>query len=188
MYGGTSDRPFQGLCQGNGAAGTGWLVGSAVLLRFLKEQGHGATLKMAISVTVLTIIALMFVDDGDFPTMARDKDESMASVMGRHQLMVDDWSGALGTSGGALKLSKCFCSLVDWRWKSGKVRIAPAAATVQTIVAHDPDGNLCEIEKLDLRRVVWTEFWGTLWSKLRYPLAALTFSDKEWGQLMTPMF
>lgn len=122
---------------------------------------------MAISAMVLTIVALMFVDDGNFPTLARDKDESMASVMERHQHMVDDWSGALGTSGGALKPSKCFCSPVVWQWKSGKATIAPAAAT---------------------RRITWTAFWGTLWAKLRYPLAALTFSEKEWGQLMKPMF
>lgn len=37
----------------------------------------------------------MFVDNGDFLTMALDEHELFQEVVGRHQSMVTDWSRAL---------------------------------------------------------------------------------------------
>lgn len=98
----------QGLCQGNGASPALWLLISSFLLRYLKKKGCSINISSAIIGASLSYVALVYVDDGDFPTIAKKPSESTESVARRHQRTVKYWSQALHTSGGALTPSKCF--------------------------------------------------------------------------------
>ena len=99
---------FQGLCQGNGAAPALWLLISSFLLRFLKHKGCRIQTTSALSRSALSYVALVYVDDDDFPTIATTSHESAISVACRHQETVTLWSQSLHTTGGALTPSKCF--------------------------------------------------------------------------------
>ena len=103
-----SDTPYQGMVQGNGAAPAFWLLVSSYILLYLKSQGHCIKIKSAISNVAMIYTALMYVDDGDFSTLAEEGNESMSSVAIKHQQTVDSWAGGLRTTGGALKPVKCF--------------------------------------------------------------------------------
>ena len=81
-------NPFQGLCQGNGAAPVLWLLISSFLLMYLADKGHSMKINSTLTCTMLCYVALMFVDDGDFPTMETSATESMASVAQRQQATV----------------------------------------------------------------------------------------------------
>ena len=76
---------FQGLCQGNGAAPALWLRISSFLLQCLKSKGCSLKIKHAISGHALSYVALVYVDDGDFPTIAFKPPGSALNVALRHQ-------------------------------------------------------------------------------------------------------
>ena len=142
-------RPFQGLCQGNGAAPALWLLISSFLLRYLADEGHSMQIASAITCTMLCYVALMFVDDGDFPTIATSATESIASVAQRHQSTVTCWAGGLRVTGGALKPEKCFWYPIQWIWKKGIAHVIPAAKVNINISVRNPEGNIEEISKLN---------------------------------------
>ena len=108
FYSCESATPYQGLVQGNGAVPAFWLLVSSYTLLYLKSQDHCITVIYAISNVAMVYTALMYVDGGDFPTLAEKGNESMLSVATTHQQTVDRWAGGLRTTGGALKPAKCF--------------------------------------------------------------------------------
>ena len=91
----------------------------------------------------------MYVDDGDFPTLAEKGNESMLSVATTHQQTVDCWAGGLRTTGGALKPAKCFWHPIKWQWKNGKACVVPATKITSNIRVTGPDGITANISKLD---------------------------------------
>jgi ABC-type uncharacterized transport system permease subunit len=64
-YGGSKDNPFMGLVQGSGAALAAWTAISTVMLASYKFQGYGANFLAGWSGIVLSIAALLYVDDTD---------------------------------------------------------------------------------------------------------------------------
>jgi len=106
---------FQGLCQGNGAASALWLLISSFLLRFLKHKGCGIQTTSALSRYTLSYVALLYVDDGNFPTFSTIAHESKISVARRHQETVTLWSQSLHATFGALTPSKYFCYPINWQ-------------------------------------------------------------------------
>lgn len=114
-----SNLPFQGILQGNGAGPAVWLAISTFLLRTLYEQGHFTKVVTPISLVVINLAGLIFVDDTNLILFER-QGESSRSLTNRLQAAVDAWQGALHASGGALKPSKCKWSLLNYSWSSGK--------------------------------------------------------------------
>ena len=112
-YGGTTDRPFQGVCQGNGAGPAVWLAISATLIQWLQSLGHYTILEAAITKVKSSLSGLLFVDDTDLVKWGDNAKEEL-------QLVVKDWQQALEFSGGALKAGKCSWSVVEYVWKHGK--------------------------------------------------------------------
>ena len=145
----SGEEIFQGLCQGNGAAPALWLLISSFLLRYLKKKGCSINIPSAISGASLSYVALVYVDDGDFPTIAKKPSESIERVTRRHQRTVKYWSKALHTSGGALTPSKCFWYPIQWKWRHGKAYIMEASETKRNIFAPTPEGIMNNVEKLD---------------------------------------
>ena len=142
-------RPFQGLCQGNGAAPALWLLISSFLLRYMSGEGHSMQIMSALTGTMLCYVALMFVDDGDFPTIAAKARESIKSVALRHQATVTCWAGGLQVTGGALKPEKCFWYPIQWIWKKGIAHVVPASKVDLNILVRNPEGATEEIPKLN---------------------------------------
>ena len=171
FYSCESDTPYQGLVQGNGAAPAFWLLVSSYILLYLKSQGHCIKVKSAISNVAMIYTALMYVDDGDFPTFAEEGNESMISVATTHQQTVDCWTGGLRTSGGALKPAKCFWHPIKWEWKNGKARVVPAAKIKSDIKVTGPDSITTNISKLDYNTArevmgIWQAPSGQMHSQL----------------------
>ena len=134
-YGGTSSNPFQGLCQGNGAAPAGWLVSSAFIVRQQHAQGHQVLLRAAISLVTIAFVAFMFVDDTDLPVIATSPDETPEDVGQRLQGAVTCWANSLGVTGGALKPEKCFWYSIGFSWTNGD----PSYRTAQDTEIWVPD-------------------------------------------------
>ena len=142
-------RPFQGLCQGNGAAPALWLLISSILIMYLADEGHSMQITSAITCSILSYVTLMFVDDGDFPTMATNSNETIEEVVNRHQATVTCWSGGLRVTGGALKPEKCFWYPVKWMWKKGIAQVVPSHKVEEDIYVTNPDGIVECIPKLN---------------------------------------
>ena len=80
-FGGNANDPFQGLLQGNGGAPAGWLAVSIFLIFVQKQLGHTLDMTTAISLTVVSLCALMYVDDTDIPLLARSSEETISQVV-----------------------------------------------------------------------------------------------------------
>ena len=149
-YGSDSkQRPFQGLCQGNGASPALWLLISSFLLMYLANEGHSMQITSAITCSLLSYVALMFVDDGDFPTMAINAKETIKAVVRRHQATVTCWAGCLKVTGGALKPEKCFWYPIQWKWTKGIAHVVLSRTIKEDIYVTNPDGIVESIPKLD---------------------------------------
>ena len=153
---GSTDRPFQGACQGNGAAPAIWLLISAYLIAHMREKGHYVTITSAISNSILCYVGLWFVDDGDIPTFAITAEESATSVATRHQAAVTCWSNSLHVTGGALKPIKCFWYPLHWGWKNGKGYLKPASETPVdiNIATSTATTNINKLNPKDFKEVM----------------------------------
>lgn len=149
-YGSDSKRrPFQGLCQGNGASPALWLLISSFLLMYLANEGHSMQITSDITYSLLSYVALMFVDDGYFPTMAINAKETIKAVVRRHQDTVTCWAGCLKVTGGALKPEKCFWYPIQWKWTKGIAHVVLSRTIKEDIFVTNPDGIVESIPKLD---------------------------------------
>jgi hypothetical protein len=61
--GATGGVKTQGLCQGNGAAPTGWMVTSIAMIQAHKQKGHGIHLTCPITKKKMHLVGTLFVDD-----------------------------------------------------------------------------------------------------------------------------
>ena len=91
----------------------------------------------------------MYVDDGDFPTIAEYDNESILSVATTHQQTFNCWVGGLRTTGGALTPAKCCCHPIKWKWKNRKAHVVKASAIKSNIMVTGPDVITADIPKLD---------------------------------------
>jgi hypothetical protein len=119
--GGISGLPFQGICQGNGGGPAMWLAMSAVLVLLLHQNGHVANIRSAISLAILTLAGLLFVDDTDLLVIAEDPDATVPSVVADMQEAVNTWWGGLQATGGDFKPPKCSWAMIAFGWdKTGQ--------------------------------------------------------------------
>lgn len=69
---------------------------------YLASKGHSMQIKLAIICYLLFYVALIFVDDCGFLTMATSTTETIAAVVRRHQYIGICWAGGLRVTEGAL--------------------------------------------------------------------------------------
>eukprot|EP00957_Ditylum_brightwellii_P026798 2026769-Ditylum_brightwellii.AAC.1 len=119
-YSGTHDDPFQGLCQGNGAAPGLWLCTCSVLVAILCANGHMVTFETAITGVILLLAVLIFVDDTDLLCHTLCSSPDAQSIIPLLQEAIDLWQGTLQATGGDLKLVKCLVQIVGFCWQSGR--------------------------------------------------------------------
>ena len=58
-------RILHGLCQGNGAASTAWLILRSVLVMVYKNLEFRSKVKSLMTLVLLSIMGVLFVDDTD---------------------------------------------------------------------------------------------------------------------------
>ena len=68
--GGNIMRIVHGLCQGNGAAPAAWLILSSVLVMVYKNLGFGSKVKSPMTLVLLSIMGVLFVDNTDLYIMS----------------------------------------------------------------------------------------------------------------------
>ena len=61
------DKPLQGAVQGNGASSPIFIAISCVIIAYLEQNTTGVHILSAITLTVFTMTAIMYVDDSDIP-------------------------------------------------------------------------------------------------------------------------
>ena len=116
-YSGSNERPLQGGGQGNGAAGSMWIAIGIILLDIIATVPINATLISAITLTTLTLSAIMYVDDTDILFTAKNG-ESIHDVQQDAQMIIRKWCDMLWISGGCLRPNKCWWYAIDFKWKN----------------------------------------------------------------------
>ena len=118
-YSGSFALPFQGAIQGNGAAPVLWLIISIILVRYLYALNLVTEHHTPISGALFSLAALVYVDDSDLNILNLNQ-KSTVEVLEEAQALLNAWHFALRTSGGELKLEKCFWTLQDYVWTRDK--------------------------------------------------------------------
>ena len=116
LYTDESNRPLQGVVQGNGAA----TPISCVILTYLQSKAIGVYFISAISLSVFSIIAILYVDDPDILITAIQKDESISSIVKRTQKAAAIYQLVVHQIGGAVRRDRCRWYLIQLQWKQDK--------------------------------------------------------------------
>lgn len=124
-YGGSTQNPYMGLVQGSGAAPAAWTAISTVMLSAYKSKGYGAHFLTAWSGIVLSIAALLYVDDKDLLHMCPSSVTSENAFCQQVQDATYYWASLLQSTGGDLKPEKCYWYLLSYKFVQGKAVLKP---------------------------------------------------------------
>ena len=115
----TSDKPFQGICQGNGAGPTIWVVVSTPLIEMMRKAGHGYHFTTPLSQSTDNIVGFAFVDDTDIVEGSGTKVQlTMEEVMTSVQTAINRWEGGIKATGGAIRPEKSFLYPIDFKFRA----------------------------------------------------------------------
>ncbi len=122
LFGGMVLDPSMGLGQGNGAAPLGLLAVCTPMINIYHNLGHGVMFIGAWAQDAFTLSVVLYVDDSDLFHIAigTPLDEEFLQMV---QSAINDWAGLVHTTGGLLKLQKCFWYMLGWIWKKGKAHL-----------------------------------------------------------------
>jgi hypothetical protein len=109
----------QGLTQGNRASPAGWAVISICILGAHRKKGHEAKFYCPISNLQHHLSAILYMDNTDLIHINLTKDKSVDKVHDAIQKSVNSWGNLLIATGGVLQLSKCFYSIISFKWING---------------------------------------------------------------------
>jgi hypothetical protein len=111
---------MQGLCQSNGALPAGWAVISICILNAHGKKGHGAKFVCPITKLKHHLSAILYMDDTDFLHIDLPKDEQVEDVHIAIQESINSWGNLLIATGGVLQPSKCFYSIISFKWTNSE--------------------------------------------------------------------
>jgi hypothetical protein len=114
----------QGLIQGNGASPAGWAVISICIIGAHKKKGHGAKFHCPITHLKHHLSAILYVDDTDLLHINLSKNKTVNEVHRAIQDSVHCWGNLLIATGGVLQPTKCFYSIISFKWKNREWRYA----------------------------------------------------------------
>jgi len=107
-YGNDTEHPLQGGGQGNGASLPLWLAISCILIAMLEDRVIGVRLQTAITLQIISYIAIMYVDDTDILLSDITGTDSLDDVFYRTLRAARTWDEAVLASGGAVRPEKCY--------------------------------------------------------------------------------
>ena len=150
-YSGSSSRPLQGAVQGNGAASPIFIAISCVILAFLESQTTGISIISAITMSIFTLSAIMYVDDADILIAATHKNENYKSIRNRVQKSAKVYKAGVHQTGGAIRPEKCRWYLIAFKWINGiaKYEYSP---DIEPVTIEDSNGKEKVVERLDIRK------------------------------------
>jgi hypothetical protein len=115
--GSTGEMKTQGLCQGNGAAPTGWTVTGIAMIQAHKWKGHGMHLYCPILKKEMHLAGTLFVDDTDLEHFNTTKNKTVITAHESMQRSILNWGWVLIATGGTLKPPKCIYHLISFLWR-----------------------------------------------------------------------
>jgi hypothetical protein len=119
-WGNKNEGPMSRLGQGNGAAPTGWVVISMLVLEVMQKEGCYMAFKALLSDDEIKFVGFAFVNDMDLlqtGTLMADIFEDVAQYM---QDGLDLWEVLLKQQRGPLVPDKSYWYLLDFKWKRGE--------------------------------------------------------------------
>ena len=152
LYAVPFNPPPQGVGQGNGAGPAIWAVVSTPVLNMLRSGGHGAHFKLAISGEDVLLVGFAFVDDGDVVQTASSPYIDGDQMLAEGQAGIDCYTGGMRATGGRVRPDKCWCYLIEFKWKDGEWDYVhkDQSITEGTLHIAQPDGSKVPIERLDV--------------------------------------
>ena len=123
-FGGTPDDPFYGISQGGGNAPPSYTATSSVAVVAYKTKNYQPRLRSAITLTVWTLAAILYVDDTDQLHLA-DDEQSAEDFMLKIQDAITFWGMIVLATGGYLKQSKCQVAVNVFRFVNGVATSTP---------------------------------------------------------------
>ena len=146
-YIGTNEKPLQGAIQGNGAASPMFVAISCVILAYLESITKGIFVFSAISLTLFSLSAIMYVDDTDILIAADEIDQSIQEVQSKSQRAASAYQKGVQQTGGNVRPDKCRWYLVAFQWKAGKWSYIKNMS--ENIILEDENGKECIITRLE---------------------------------------
>ena len=113
---GETNPPAQGSGQGNGLGPTVWALISSRMMQMMKNKGHGVNMRSSLSLAIICIVCVGFVDDTDLPMSGATVDTPGEDIQQDFQTSLDRWAGALHVTGGELDPKKSWCYFIDFQW------------------------------------------------------------------------
>ena len=147
-YGGDRNNPLQGGGQGNPAAPPMWIALTVILIKMMLDLDPGVSVIAPISLGILTLTLIMYVDDTNIFIQALTPNESAHSHIARAQKYLDHWCEYLAVTGGALRPSKCWWQITQFNWKNGRWKYNDELVQGESLSAMDSAGNIVEINQL----------------------------------------
>ena len=146
-YIGTDEKPLQGSIQGNGAASPMFVAISCVILAFLESTTKGISVLSAISLTLFTLSAIMYVDDTDILIAADEPHHDVPEVQVKSQKAATAYQKGVQQTGGNVRPDKCRWYLIAFQWKAGKWSYKKNMD--EEIILEDENGRNCTIKRLE---------------------------------------
>jgi len=94
--------PRQGTVQGNGATSPMFVAISCTIVAYLESQVVGINAYSAMTLTLFTLVVILYVDDSDILIAAVEKDESTESISIRAQKAANAYRDGVHQTGGAV--------------------------------------------------------------------------------------
>ena len=127
---------------------------SCVILSFLQLQVVGVHIVSAITLSIFSIIAILYVDDSDILIAAKTMDESVEELCERAQQAADAYQIAVHQTGGAVRPDKCRCYIIAFQFRNGKY-VYDKKSSFPSISIEDTNKSLSDyLFLLDLKVLV----------------------------------
>ena len=121
-FGGTAERPYMGMGQGSGGSNPGCTLTFAPLVAAYKKRGFHSNMACAYSGLILSLAAIIYVDDTDLLLRAQTQhsDEEFFSFV---QDALNFWGMLVLATGGVLKQKKSRVAVALYKFSNGHARI-----------------------------------------------------------------
>ncbi len=146
MGGRSKENPLQGLCQGNGAGPTCWLMLSSMLMHCYKHQGFGLRIISCISGAIIDFLGEIYVEDMDLiitrPEFTTEKETQEGLWRAAWA-----WASGLNATGRAINSEKkpldiCRVRMGKWQLVLRKTTgPTNGDTTARCIVCHNKPGR-----------------------------------------------